>query len=184
MSFEETLNQSTAGENITDAIKKVLIINCAVNIPLAITSIIGNLLVLHAVWKTPTLRLPSMVLLCGLALSDLAVGAVVQPLFITNDFIRLYSQSERLKSLFMSVYNVFGFSLCGIFCPPTCFLWLMNPDVIRKWISFKKRNQWETPTQMVSRQPNKTYRWTRIKLIKQHHELSQKPWRFSMDHGG
>ena len=114
MSFEETLNQSTAGENITDAIKKVLIINCAVNIPLAITSIIGNSLVLHAVWKTPTLRLPSMVLLCGLALSDLAVGAVVQPLFITNDFIRLYSQSERLKSLFMSVYNVFGFSLCGI----------------------------------------------------------------------
>ena len=113
MSSEETVIQST-GENITAAVKRVLVINCAVNIPLAITSIIGNLLVLHAVWKTPTLRLPSMVLLCGLALSDLAVGAVVEPLFITYNLIHLYSQSERLKRLSMSVYNVFGFSLCGI----------------------------------------------------------------------
>ena len=114
MSFEETLKESTVGGNITDAIKKVLVINCAVNIPLALTSIIGNLLVLHAVWKTPTLHVSSMVLLCGLALSDLAVGAVVEPLFITDDLIRLYSKSERLKSLFMSAFNVFGFSLSGI----------------------------------------------------------------------
>ena len=114
MSSEETLKQSTVGENITDVIKKVLVINCAVNIPLAMTSIIGNLLVLHAVWKTPTLHVPSMVLLCGLALSDLAVGAVVEPLFITDNLIRLYCKSERLKSLFMRVYNVFGFTLCGI----------------------------------------------------------------------
>ena len=114
MSFEETLKQSTVGGNITDAIKKVLVINCATNIPLAITSIIRNLLVLHAVWKTPTLHVPSMVLLCGLALSDLAVGAVVEPLFITDNLIGLYSKSERLKSLFMRAFNVFGFSLCRI----------------------------------------------------------------------
>ena len=114
MSSEETLNQSTVGGNITDAVKKVLVINCAVNIPLAITSIIGNLLVLRAVWKTPTLRSPSVVLLCGLALSDLAVGAVVQPFFISKDLITLSSRDQSLKTLFLRIYNLLAFYVCGI----------------------------------------------------------------------
>ena len=113
MSSQETVYPSN-GENITDAIKNVLVINCAVNLPLALTSVIGNTLVLHAVWKMPALRSPSMVLLCGLALSDLAVGAIVQPLFIVDNLVRLYSQSQRLQHSFLSVYNIFGFSLCGI----------------------------------------------------------------------
>ena len=113
MSSEETVIQSTGG-NITDAVKKVLVINCAVNIPLAITSIIGNSLVLHAVWKTSTLRSTSVVLLCGLALSDFAVGAVVQPSFIANDLIGLLSQDQSLKTLFLRIYNVLAFYVCGI----------------------------------------------------------------------
>ncbi len=113
MSSQEEVYPSNE-ENITDAIRNVLVINCAVNLPLALTAIIGNTLVLHAVWITPALRSPSMILLCGLALSDLAVGAVVQPLFITDNLIRLYSRSQRMKHLFLNVYNVFGFSFCGI----------------------------------------------------------------------
>ena len=101
---------------MSEAMQKVVVVNCALNIVLALTSIIGNTLVLHAVWKTPTLRSPSMFLLCGLALSDLAVGAVVQPLFITNDLIALYRQSGGTiyVPLFLNIYNMLGFSLCGI----------------------------------------------------------------------
>ena len=113
MSSDERVIQSTGG-NITDTVKKVLVINCAVNIPLALTSIIGNSLVLHAVWKTSTLRSPSVLLLCGLALSDLAVGAVVQPFFIANDLIGLLSQDQSLKTLFLRIYDVLAFYLCGI----------------------------------------------------------------------
>lgn len=113
MSSQETLNQHNL-ENMTDAVKKVLLVNCAVNVLLALTSIIGNILVLHVAWKTPSLRSPSLILLCGLAMSDLAVGTVVQPLFIANQLVRLYSRSQRLNQLFLSVYNTFGFSLCGI----------------------------------------------------------------------
>ncbi|XP_078384698.1 melanocyte-stimulating hormone receptor-like [Oculina patagonica] len=102
------------GENLSDTTRKVLVINCAVNFPLALTTIVGNSLVLHAVWKTPALRSPTMVLFCGLAMSDVAVGVIVQPLFIANDLLGLYSQSERLKQQFLNVYNVLGFSLCGI----------------------------------------------------------------------
>ena len=113
MLSQEKANPS-GWENFTDATQKALVINCAINIPLALTSIAGNALVLHAVWKTPTLRSPSMLLLCSLALSDLAVGAVAQPLFIANDLIVVYSQSERLKRIFFNFSNIFGFSLCGI----------------------------------------------------------------------
>lgn len=113
----DSSNNGSGGEqHMSDAMQKAVVINCAVNIVLAWTSIIGNTLVLHAVWKTPTLRSPSMFLLCGLALSDLAVGAVVQPLFIANDLIALYPQSETPihVPLFLNIYNMLGFSLCGI----------------------------------------------------------------------
>ena len=113
MSSQETTNPF-GWENLTDATQKTLVINCAINIPLALTSIVGNALVLHAVWKTPTLRSPSMLLLCSLALSDLTVGAVVQPLFIARDLIVVYSHSERLKHLFRTATYIIGFSLCGI----------------------------------------------------------------------
>ena len=109
-------NGSKGEQHVSDAMQKVVVVNCAVNIVLALTSIIGNTLVLHAVWKTPTLRSPSMFLLCGLALSDLAVGSVAQPLFITNDLITLYRQSGAPihMSLFLNIYNMLGFSFCGI----------------------------------------------------------------------
>ena len=96
-----------------DVIQNILVINCAVNFPLALISIIGNTLVLHGVCKRPSLRSPSIILLCGLALSDLTVGAVVQPLFVADNFIRLYSHRQRLKDVFLSVFNIFGYSLCG-----------------------------------------------------------------------
>ena len=115
MSSQETMNQYNRG-NITNAATKVLLVqvNCVVNVLLALTAIIGNSLVLHVARKSRTLRSPSLFLLCGLAMTDLAVGTVVQPLFITNDLITLHSGSQRLKQFFMGVYNMFGFSLCGI----------------------------------------------------------------------
>lgn len=113
MSPQETVSHYKQ-ENLTDAATKVMLANCAINVPLALTAIIANSLLLHVARKSPTLRSPSLVLLCGLAISDLAVGTVVQPLFIANDLIRLYSRSQRLQKLFLDVYNTIGFSLCGI----------------------------------------------------------------------
>lgn len=109
-------NASRGEQHVSDAVHKAVVINCAVNIVLSLTSIIGNTLVLHSVWRTPTLRSPSMILLCGLAFSDLAVGAVAQPLFIANNLIALYlpSGGPIHVLLFLNIYNMLGFSLCGI----------------------------------------------------------------------
>ena len=92
----------------------LIILNCVVNIVLSLTATIGNVLVLYAVWKKPTLRSPSILLLCGLASTDLAVGLIVQPLFIASSLIDLHTRSETLKLTFRRGYNSIAFSLCGV----------------------------------------------------------------------
>ena len=64
--------------------RTIIIINCALNAPLMLTSILGNALVLATVMKTRGLQSPSMTFLYSLAVSDLLVGLVVQPLYIAN----------------------------------------------------------------------------------------------------
>ena len=87
------------------------IINCVLNAALMLIAIIGNSLVLAAILRTPALRSPSITLLCSLAVSDLLVGFMVQPLYIakelTEDFFLF-----RI-SYFMS-FSSCGVSLCTI----------------------------------------------------------------------
>ena len=45
-------------------------------------TIMGNVFVLTAMLTTPSLRSPSTIFLCSLAVSDLLVGFVVKPIYI------------------------------------------------------------------------------------------------------
>ena len=91
----------------------IIIANCVVNLALAFLAITGNALVLYGVWKTPSLRSPSILLLCGLASTDLCVGLIVQPLVIAGCFINLYSRFENLKLILQKAYQTIGLFLCG-----------------------------------------------------------------------
>ena len=93
------------GETPT-GIATIVIVNCAMNVPLMIISIFGNAVVLAAVATTSSLRSPSVILLCGLAVSDLVVGLVVQPIYI----------SKELSSdvIMLGVTRTIGISFCGI----------------------------------------------------------------------
>lgn len=66
----------------------VVIINCVLNVPLMILSVIGNSVVLAAVLKTSSLHSPSLIFLCSLAVSDLLVGLVVQPVYIAYELTK------------------------------------------------------------------------------------------------
>ena len=59
-----------------------IIINNVLNALLIPICIAGNVLVLAAVWRNPSLRTPSIILLCSLAVSDLFVGFLALPLDI------------------------------------------------------------------------------------------------------
>ena len=82
-----------------------VIINCALNASLMPISIIGNILVLAAISRTPSLRSPSAMFLCSLAMSDLLVGLVVQPVYIVN---------ELTHNLLFDIRNVMAFSVCAV----------------------------------------------------------------------
>lgn len=84
-----------------------VILNCAINVPLMFVAVIGNTLVPVAILKTSSLRRsPSIVFLSSLAVSDLLVGSVVQPLFIASGL----TQDVFLGILWLRV----GFVCCGV----------------------------------------------------------------------
>ena len=53
--------------------------NAALNVPLAHATTFANLVVLFAMRRVTSIRLPSKLLLCSLVLTDLGAGSVVQP---------------------------------------------------------------------------------------------------------
>ena len=92
----------------------ITIANAVVNLPLAFVAIFGNALVLYGIWKTPSLRSPSNLLLCGLLSTDLSVGLIAQPVFITEVLVGLYSRSENLTLAFTRAHQMIATCLCGV----------------------------------------------------------------------
>jgi len=84
----------------------VIIINCVLNAPLMLISILGNALVLAAIIRTPSIRSTHMIMLCSLAVSDFLIGLVAQPIYIAE---RLTGDHNALK-----VSMMMGYSLCGV----------------------------------------------------------------------
>ncbi|XP_078345453.1 adenosine receptor A2b-like [Oculina patagonica] len=93
-------------EETATRVTTLVIVNCALNVPLMLISIFGNTVVLAAVATTSSLRSPSLILLCGLAVSDLVVGLVVQPIYIAKELTS--------DVLLLEITRTIGISFCGI----------------------------------------------------------------------
>ena len=74
-----------------------VIINSVLNALLIPICIAGNVLVLAAVWRNPSLRTPSIILLCSLAVSDLFVGFLALPVYIALALTPLSQSSSYLR---------------------------------------------------------------------------------------
>ena len=61
--------------------RNYMIAICVINVILCFTAVFGNSAVLITIWKTSSLRSASNILLPSLAVSDLTVGLIAQPLF-------------------------------------------------------------------------------------------------------
>ena len=66
----------------------IIIINCVLNAPLMLISILGNALVLAAIIRTPSIRSKHMIMLCSLAVSDFLVGFIAQPIYIAEQLMK------------------------------------------------------------------------------------------------
>ena len=98
----------------TDNIPELIIVfNSTVNFPLSVLTIVGSTLVLVAVWRTPSLRSPSVILLCGLATTDLTVGLLVQPLFLSME-LTLLSNSSAYNCVLGNPFITVSYTVCGV----------------------------------------------------------------------
>ena len=98
---------SNSSANHKIGFETMRIANCILNAPLMLLSIIGNALVLVAILKTPSLRSPSVIFLCNLAVSDLLVGLVVQPVYIVEQMVKTVPKlQEAVRGM--------GFAGCGV----------------------------------------------------------------------
>ena len=87
--FTEDENHKTVQELFCSAefvrgVKSQLIFLSALNIFLSIAALLGNTLILVALHKETSLHPPSKLLYRNLAITDLCVGIIVEPLFVTH----------------------------------------------------------------------------------------------------
>ena len=103
----ETNYSSNTEANPKSGFETVVIANCILDAPLMLLSIIGNALVLVAILRTPSIRSPSVIFLCNLAVSDLLVGLVVQPVYIVEQMVKTVPKlQEAVRGM--------GFAGCGV----------------------------------------------------------------------
>ena len=85
----------------------------AINIPLSITAFLGNVLIIAALQKVSSVHPPSKLLFQCLAITDLCVGLITQPIFI--NYLLLSEHSKRCFYLSIILY-VIGGIFCGVSC--------------------------------------------------------------------
>ena len=83
--------------SILIANSNILMLLMVLNTFVSITATIGNLLVLVTIWRSPHLHSPSNTLLFSLALSDLCVGLVSEPLNVRFHAV-LFTNSSKITS--------------------------------------------------------------------------------------
>ena len=110
---------------VFDDLRTELVVNCILNAPFSIVAILGNALVLLAIWRTPSLHTPSNILLFNLAVSDLGVGLLVQPFYIA------YKSSQLQDVHFMFCFSGFAFNFLSPFLMAVTLLTLATVSVDR-----------------------------------------------------
>ncbi len=109
MNLSEKDNNGSADHHEDNSTSEtIIIINCAVNPPLMLLTIMGNAMILAAIIRTPSIRSPSMIMLCSLAVSDLLVGFITQPLHLANQLTK--ENVPFVSHLLVTM----GHSVCGV----------------------------------------------------------------------
>ena len=119
--FEVNYSSNTEA-NPKSGFETVVTADCILNAPLMLLSIIGNALVLVAILRTPSIRSPSVIFLCNLAVSDLLVGLVVQPAYIAEQIVRTVSALPK-------AVRAMGFAGCGV------SLWTMTAITVDRFLA-------------------------------------------------
>jgi len=93
---------------------KLDFLSALVNILLSITASLGNAVILIALYKVSSIHPPTKLLFRCLAVTDLCVGLLVQPLFATFNLSRITEVSENDLYYIYEVSRVLNWILCSV----------------------------------------------------------------------
>ena len=110
----------------------------AVIIFLSLVAVAGNTLILAAVWKNPSLRTPSYILLCGLAFTDLCTGLITQPFYVATELICLQEPQEIQDRLSLRFSKVVSEGCGTYFNSMTVFLITLMS--VERWMYMTRRS--------------------------------------------
>ena len=83
-----------------DAEKSVISVSdtvgCVMNVLFSFVAVFANTLILYTLYKASSLHSSSKAMLCSLVLSDLGVGAIVQPLFVAYRWAHINGNLSKL----------------------------------------------------------------------------------------
>ena len=86
----------------------------ALNIFLSITAAVGNVLILIALKNVSSIHPPTKLFFRCLAVTDLCVGLIVQPLFATDIMSRVIKMNANVLFYVSKVTRAAGYVLCGV----------------------------------------------------------------------
>ena len=106
-------------------------------------AVVGNALVLAAIWRNPSLRTPSYILLAGLAFTDLCNGIITEPFFAASELIHLVDplinpHDQNSWPTFYLITRTIG---CG--CLEYLFhltLFIITLMSIERWLHMSRRS--------------------------------------------
>ena len=114
MASSEEVNITTTLTQLIPMQTDVAVFLSALNIFLAITASLGNALILNALPKVTSLHSPTKLLFGNLAVTDLCVGLISQPLFVTIRLSAVIKMNLDIQYYLMNIANAFDFILCGV----------------------------------------------------------------------
>ena len=113
---QEAIKLSTCALNIDESEEAKYILNpyffVPLNVLLSITSMSGNILILVALQKVLSLHPPSKLLFQCLSCTDLFVGLISQPLFITY-LMTIVNKNRELCGIIENLAHISSAILCG-----------------------------------------------------------------------
>ena len=86
----------------------------ALNIFLSITAAVGNVLILIALKNVSSIHPPTKLCFRCLAVTDLCVGLIVQPLYATYIMSRIMKMNGKVGNYSLKLYGASSFILCGV----------------------------------------------------------------------
>ena len=103
---------------LIDEVQDWLIFNSVTNCFLSVTSFLGNALILVALHKESSLHAPSKLLFRSLAVSDLCVGLIVEPVAVATCMLMVTKQWNILRYInhasLSTAYALCSASLCTV----------------------------------------------------------------------